>query len=224
MIRNIVLILTFSLTLVNCSHNKTGFKKKLDHERPLPAAILDIYLKKIALPKIEDGVQHFEIRIWDPFNYIDSFPGSLERYYVLNGKLIGEFYLFSTKKGKVILTQEDMNEMQVEKFEVNNIPQRFLDSLIKNYNLSLLSSIDSNLLRKTMYTRLSTKTARYVFFEQASPKEYTGVFIPDPKEFAGLDKTLDSYAAFSKFTFDSLCLRDSDFRDWLDTRIQRIYH
>jgi hypothetical protein len=212
------------LFILSCDNgHKENISKHVLYDRPLPKDILSIYLKETSLRDIDKGVDSFEIRKWYPFYFIDSFPTALERFYFEEGLLKGEYYLFSTKEGKRVRTKSDLAGMQVEKYEFKNIPNRFLDSLQIRYNFSQIDSFDVEIINKKNSDSYSTATPRNVFFEQSSATHYYGVFITEPGLYPGLNKSVDKYAAFAKFTLDSMCLTNKEFEKWAEVRLKRIY-
>ena len=222
MLRYCVIFFTIIWIAASCKMSNKNVKKHLLAEDPLPKDILEIYLTKASLGNIEKGVDSFEVRKWYPFYYTDSFPVALERFYYHNGKFQGEYYLFSNKEGRILMTKKELLGLQVEKYVINDIPSKFLDSLQFNYNLANIDSFDINLVRNESISRMSTRTNRNVFFEQSSSTDYYGVFITEPGLYPALHPSLDMYASFSKFTFDSLCQRDTGFNKWFDEKARRI--
>jgi hypothetical protein len=204
-----------------CKVNKEKTNKHFFLEDRIPTDILTTYLEKASLTKIENGVDSFEVRKWYPFYYTDSFPGALERFYYQDGSLKGEYYLFSNINGKILMTRDELKGLNVEKYKLS-IPLRFLDSLQNQYNLGQIDTFNIDILRKRNANIFSTRTPRNVFFEQSSPSNYYGIFITEPGLYPGLHPSLDMYASFAKFTFDSLCQRDTGFNKWFDEKARRI--
>lgn len=211
------------IAIYSCKTQNRDVTKYIFKDRPIPLDILSQYLKKISLNSIDNGVDSFEIRQWYPFYFIDSFPVALERFYYSKGNFKGEYYLFFGKDDKNIKTINDISGLQAEKFEINDIPIRFLDSLITTYDLKKIGDFDINILKKHKGINFTTITTRNIFFEQASARNYKAVFIFNPLLFPGIDKNIDKYATYAKFTYDSLCLRDEGLKKWLDKRLERIY-
>jgi hypothetical protein len=62
------------------------------------------------------------------------------------------------------------------------------------------------------------KTVRFFYWGKAT----YGVFITEPGLYPGLNKSVDKYAAFAKFTLDSMCLTNKEFEKWAEVRLKRI--
>lgn len=217
------LLTILSVFEVSCVSKTTSIKKHFLLEDSLPKDVLKEYMQKTGLHDISNGADSFEIRKWYPFYYSDSFPVCLERLYVENGVVKGEYFLFSNKAGTLILTNSYLADIRVEKYEFSNISKRFFDSLYYTYNISNIDSFGMEKIRKVKSYPYTTINYRNVFYEQATKTDYYGTFITDPNQLPGVSKELDKYAAFSKFTYDSICLSDTGFRKWLLPRLNRIY-
>ncbi len=219
-------VLLFGLMgfLVICcnTNKKESIKRSLLLETPLPKNVLDEYLKKISLKDIESGVDSFEIRKWYPFYYTDSFPIALERFFYQNHVLNAECYLFSDKMGGLITSNEELNGFKVDKYVVNNLPLSFIDSIKSKFSLALIESFDINIITQKNKTGFSTGTARNVFFEQATQLHYYGAFFSDPEFYPGLHPSIDKYAAFARFTHETLVQGDTAFAKWFNEKGQRI--
>lgn len=216
---------SFFVSLIcSCTTGEKKYSKRLILEDSLPKDILAEYLREASLKHIESGVDSFEIRKWYPFYYSDSFPVILERYYYEHNHFKGEVYFFSTQKeGKPITARKDLAGLRVEKYAIKSIPKRFLDSLFLKFNLFAIDSIDLDMIREKNSNIYSIQTPRNVFFEQSTPQQYCGVFITQPSLYPGLQKSLDEYAAFSRFTYDSICLSDTGFKKWAEPIAKRIF-
>lgn len=218
------LLAILTLFSIGCVSKTATIKKHFLLEDSLPKDVLKEYMQKTGLRDISNGSDSFEIRKWYPFYYSDSFPVCLERLYMENGALKGEYYIFSKKEDKLILTRSDMKDMRIEKYSLSAIPKRFYDSLYHGYNFSDVDSFSIQAIIKSKWTMFNTINYRNVFFEQATTSDYYGVFITDPNQLSGHFKGLDQYASFARFTYDSIWLRDSGFKKWAYDNLNRVYN
>ena len=223
MIKYFLFLMLLFTAIINCTQREEKIvTQHFFGEKNLPKDILKIYLNKASLNEIENGVDSFEVRKWFPFYYVDSFPLTLERFYFQKGVFKAECYFFSDMDGGLITTKKELKGLQVEKYSINNVPLNFLDSIITKYNLATMDTFDLNLIWKKNVNPYSTVTHRRIFLEQVNPRDYYAVFISDPQDYPGLHKSIDNYAAFAKFTFETLCKIDSGFLKWFEVKAKRI--
>lgn len=211
--RYIIIICFCPFVRCNTSENENIDKHSL-LQSPLPKEVLDTYLSKIHLKDLSAGVDSFEMRLWSPFFYSDSFPLSLMRVYFSPKKLNAECYFFSDNNGGLVTSAIEIDKLNIEKFTVRGVPLNLLDSLQTYYSFSNIDTFDTDIIRRKIESGFTTATARYTLFEQASKGKYHVAFFSDPEYFPGLHRNIDRYGIASKFIKELLFRVDSLFKNW----------
>lgn len=208
-----ITILIFSwLTACGClSTQKELNAEKIIYQEPVPDEIIVRYLKEMNLSNIKESSYDFELRVWNNFVH-DSFPTSLERYYLKNGNLKGELYLFKTNKNKII---SDTNQIEKEgivfqRIALQDLPIRFSDTLMNKFDFSKMQSFNPKLLNSFVMNGYTTASPNLVLFEQALSNKYSQVFIYKPVHFENINPGIDFLNELCRFTEDSLLLSDKN--------------
>lgn len=191
-------------------------------EVPKPGRIIEQCLRTLSLPAIEKGVENFEIRLWEVFTN-DSFPISMQRYFIDKKKFNGEVYLFSNKIGRPISSIDQLNDsVEYKKKSFSNIPINYADSLLGPYTLLNIDSFDvKKILRRNEAGYIIGMPGR-VLIEQAIASKYTSVFITYPTSFTDLDVNIKKCSDFIRFVNNKMLTFNPEIETWSAGEIRRI--
>lgn len=225
--RNIFILSSFIFlgwfTNFQCKSKARKFQSEFLEEKSFPKDILDIYLRKISLDPLNNGVDSFEIRKWRPF-INDSFPISLERYFFEKGKLSAEIYIFYFKNenDEIIRKKEQLKNINFDKFSIESLQERFIDSLQIKYNLFEIDTFDTKIFQNLNTTGYIMSKPELILMEQATAFRYKRTFITNPKNYSWVNKSISKYSDFCRFTTDSVLYYNPNVIKWLDEKIDNI--
>lgn len=218
-----LLVSLILINIISCNSKKSAsIERHVLLEGKVATDILGEYLRKINLHDLEKNKVEYEVRKWYPFYYTDSFPLALQRVYVENGELKGESYFFSDSRGGLILSKNEIANLRFEKYSIPHIWDVYRDSLKGYYNIGGIDTFDINILKNKNASYPSTSTPRKYLFEQADSVSYYITFITEPDKYPGLHKSIDKYAALSKFIFELFNKSDTAYYRWFLEKGQKI--
>lgn len=207
---------------MSCGPGKSTITRKSFLNHSVPYAVINKYLEKSKLQRLDSGEVTYEVRKWSQFYNQDSFPVILERYYQQKDSLKAEVYIFYGKSGRQILNFKELENIQVDKFEID-VRNNPLDLLKNKYDLSKVDSFDLSIISKKLTSEQHNSTPKNICFEQRIGSEYLIIFIPNPLVFPGLNNSIEEYNAFASFTADSICMKDTIFSDWIRKKSSTVF-
>jgi hypothetical protein len=197
-------------------------ESKSFEEIPKPKEVIQECLRKLSLPSIEKGVVRFEIRLWEVFTN-DSFPISMQRYFIDKGKFNGEVYLFSSKSGRPISSIDQLKDsIEFKMKSFSNIPINYADSLLGPYNLLNIDTFDVKKILRLNEAGYVIGMPGRVLIEQATASKYISIFMTHPTSFANLDVNIKASSNFIRFVNKKMLGFNSEIETWSNNEISLI--
>jgi hypothetical protein len=196
-------------------------KKEFLHEKKLPVKVIAQYEKKLGLPALDKGAKEYEMRIWTAITH-DSFPLMMERYYIENGVLKGDFFMFHTENKLLIERGNQLDSIAVEKLAIGTLPNRFKETLKLRHSIFNIKDFDTHIFAEEYKAGWVIGKISLILIEQATNSQYKSVFITNPIPFEDRNQSLSEYADLCRFVNDSLLTHNTDASGWSDVQLAKI--
>lgn len=224
--RYLIVVLTIIL-VYGCSEdtNDKMVRKKVLQEKEVPYKAIEMLMKQARLKTIDSGVTGFEVRKWGPF-INDTFPLFLKRLFVEDNVLKGELYFFQQANDKTISGFNEIKNIpniKIDKYTINNLEYRYVDSLKYYFDLLYLNKLDPNIVKDKHQKGLILHSLSMMFVEEATESQYISSFNSYPSSFIYDSDTYMLLSKINNLIEDEIVIKKPEAFKWINDHISATY-